>query len=1040
MISRILWMLLLVIASANSFGQQAQEQFGKNRIQYKNFKWKYFSSFNFEIYYYQGGEELAQNAANYAETDFQRISDLIGFSPYSKIKLIVYNSGADMLQSNIGIEDNSILIGGQTHFVKSKIEVAFNGSHEQFKKDISFGISQMMINLMLYGGSLKDIVQSSYLLSLPDWYVDGAAAYVAYGWSIEMDNRVRDIIMEKDLKKPSMLIAEDATFAGQSIWNFIVEEHGKSHIANILNLTRILRNEESSIESTLGTPYSVFMKEWISYYTGMSEKLKDQYQKPAKESKIVKRKRKGYHYSNTFLNQDGSKLAYVKSFKGKYYVVVYDVSNKKDKIVYRGGNKLLNQQEDENVIQLAWQSARMLTFIEKKRDKLWLTYYDLKKGRQAKKNLDFNQGLSYSFNEDGTQIILSADNGGQSDIYLYDVSGNSTKQITNDLYDDLCPAFISGNSMIAFSSNRLRDSLKTKGTFKSIVSDYNIFIYDARSRSNALKRITSSGRNFMPQALDKENILYLSDEKGIFNLYKYNLKSQAASQLSSYFNNIDHYDIDLSTKSLVFTSLDKGKEFVYLVNGFDFNTVVNPSFTERQRLLDLLRAKNKPVVILDTVSLKDTLPDEEINISDLTFETDVKRKKEKELKEKENFFFSDKQKTDANGISIKGPYDYKHDFSVEKVNSTVMIDPLRGFGILMEAQMSDMMGNHRMNAGLFGLTDLKSSNVFGEYAYLKHRVDFKARYDRKTYYAFNETVTHRYTLNKAALTMCYPLSVSERISVSPFVVHTRFTDLNFLAQQDVTKLYGGLRGEYVFDNTMITGMNMIEGTRCKVMVEQYANSESSAFNFGKFMIDIRNYRALHKDLVLATRLSYGQFFGNAKKNFLLGGMDNWLFNKTENHGPGDPLNLELLTDNSDVLFAEYVTNLRGFNYNAQFGPKYALFNAELRLPIVKYLYNGVINSNFLNNLQLITFTDIGASWEGKSPFSRDNSTNTVFVGGGSSPFSATVVNYKNPFLTGYGAGIRTLFLGYYVKFDVAWAMVDYKVTGKKFYLTFGYDF
>jgi hypothetical protein len=116
-----------------------------------------------------------------------------------------------------------------------------------------------------------------------------------------------------------------------------------------------------------------------------------------------------------------------------------------------------------------------------------------------------------------------------------------------------------------------------------------------------------------------------------------------------------------------------------------------------------------------------------------------------------------------------------------------------------------------------------------------------------------------------------------------------------------------------------------------------------------------------------------------------------------------------------------------------------LFNGELRWPIVKYFYRGVLNSNFLKNLQLVAFTDIGAAWTGKL-FGTDNSTNTTTIGGGSIPFTATVINYKSPFLVGYGAGVRTLFLGYYIKFDAAWGMIDQRVVSKKLYLTFGFDF
>jgi hypothetical protein len=51
-----------------------------------------------------------------------------------------------------------------------------------------------------------------------------------------------------------------------------------------------------------------------------------------------------------------------------------------------------------------------------------------------------------------------------------------------------------------------------------------------------------------------------------------------------------------------------------------------------------------------------------------------------------------------------------------------------------------------------------------------------------------------------------------------------------------------------------------------------------------------------------------------------------------------------------------------------------------------------------------------------------------------------VINYINPFLIGYGFGMRTLFLGYYMKLDIGWGVIDNHVQKPKAYLTFGYDF
>ena len=259
--------------------------------------------------------------------------------------------------------------------------------------------------------------------------------------------------------------------------------------------------------------------------------------------------------------------------------------------------------------------------------------------------------------------------------------------------------------------------------------------------------------------------------------------------------------------------------------------------------------------------------------------------------------------------------------------------------------------------------------------------------------------------------------------------------------------YGGFRAEFVFDNTTVNGLNMTEGTRLRIRYERFQGlidrnsllESAAAASFNNFSIDARHYQKIHRDLILALRLAYGRFAGRAPKQYLLGGMDNWAFNQRDSRPENDPLALRQRFDNRDLLFNEFATNMRGFPFNKLSGNSFVLFNAELRLPLVRYFYRGPITSNFFKNLQFVGFTDVGTAWTGASPFSRQNSLNTTVRGNGT--FRAQVTNFKNPFLVGYGAGARTLLFGYYFKFDVAWGVEDFVVTPRPtYYLTLGYDF
>jgi outer membrane protein assembly factor BamA len=193
--------------------------------------------------------------------------------------------------------------------------------------------------------------------------------------------------------------------------------------------------------------------------------------------------------------------------------------------------------------------------------------------------------------------------------------------------------------------------------------------------------------------------------------------------------------------------------------------------------------------------------------------------------------------------------------------------------------------------------------------------------------------------------------------------------------------------------------------------------------------------------VFALRGFGGTFFGRSPKTYLLGGMDNWFFNKSRvggrtSDGVQNPLGYPY--ENQDILFAEFATSLRGFDYATLFGNSVLMANAEFRVPLIRALSSGPISSNFLRTMQFIAFYDIGTSWSGSPPCSSGNSVSYDEIING--PFKAQIKNYLNPWLYSYGVGARTVVLGYYLKFDVAWPVENYEVNHTRYYLTLGFDF
>jgi hypothetical protein len=254
--------------SAQNYFSASQEEFGKNRIQYKNFEWKTVRSNNFELNYYRGGNELAERAAKIAEGEFDRITEVLGYTPFTMMKIFIYNSPKDLTQSNIGLTSPIDYDGGILNLSRSRVEISYAGNEDDFKADIVQQVAKLFVYDMLYGGSLKEVLQSSLMLTVPDWYMSGVARYVSHDNSSEEElSLMKAKVMQAQNKKLKILKGDDAAIVGQSIWHYIAERYGIDNISNILNLTRIIRDEQSSITSTLGISYNRFLREWREYYS-----------------------------------------------------------------------------------------------------------------------------------------------------------------------------------------------------------------------------------------------------------------------------------------------------------------------------------------------------------------------------------------------------------------------------------------------------------------------------------------------------------------------------------------------------------------------------------------------------------------------------------------------------------------------------------------------------------------------------------------------------------------------------------------------------
>jgi hypothetical protein len=88
------------------------------------------------------------------------------------------------------------------------------------------------------------------------------------------------------------------------------------------------------------------------------------------------------------------------------------------------------------------------------------------------------------------------------------------------------------------------------------------------------------------------------------------------------------------------------------------------------------------------------------------------------------------------------------------------------------------------------------------------------------------------------------------------------------------------------------------------------------------------------------------------------------------------------------------------------------------LPIYNTFFRRPIKSGLIRNLQWVAFADAGLAMSGFYP-TADNIVNQIRIRDNQSNIS---VYLERDFGLGYGTGLRTRFLGYFVRSDFAWSI------------------
>jgi len=514
--------------------------------------WKTIKTEHFEVHFHNGTLRTAELVAEIAEEVYPQITELYNFKPDTKVHFIIKD-----------YDDNS---NGASYYYDNKIEIwappmnfHLRGTHNwlrdvvthEFTHIVSLGaamkftrrIPAVYLQYISYEKEKRKDVIHGYPdrivslpvagTSVPMWFAEGMAQYQRKGIDFDWWDSFRDMVLRDAVLNNNMLSpAEMEVFGSSSLRNELVYNQG---LALVTYISRFYGEEKiAELAQAMGSVKRMSFSSACKKVLGKTEKqlysewkawLKSGYKKGTEK---IRQNLSGYDMifsesSGNFypvFNSDGSKVLFLTNRGSGYFSVLnlalYDFETGKVEIIAQYADLTAGFSPDN----------KKIIFGRKHRVKHGSNVFDLfvldLKTRKEKLLTRNQRARSPVWSADGKKIVCVTEKDGTSNLVLMDPEGKNRKQITDFSCGEkiYTPRFFPQSNKIVFT-------LSKNGVGRDIA------VMDISGENfNYLVKTLNDERDAFPSP-DGRYIYFSSDATGIFNIYKYDIKTHTTEQLTN---------------------------------------------------------------------------------------------------------------------------------------------------------------------------------------------------------------------------------------------------------------------------------------------------------------------------------------------------------------------------------------------------------------------------------------------------------------------------------------------------------------------------
>ncbi|HOC89895.1 MAG TPA: biopolymer transporter Tol, partial [bacterium] len=733
-------LLLILLASGSSHAQY----FGKNKVQYTNFNWQYVQSEHFNVYFTDGGDNIAAFVLESAEESYRHLQKSFRYQLTDRIKIILHNSHNDFQQTNVDLSEPEESVGGFTEFFKNRVVIPYDGEWEKFRHVIHHELTHAVMLQMLYGSGAQQIITGITQMQVPLWFIEGLAEYESRGWDIESDMYMRDATVNGYVPDIPYLYAFLAYKGGQSVWNYMVERYGQEKVGEILGKIKVNKNFERGFKQAVGLEVDDMSKRWHRY---LKRKYWPDVENRSEPEEIAKRltdHRKDGSFVNTSpaLSNRGDKLVF-KSDKSDFFDI-YMMSAIDGRILKR----LVKGQRAGNLEELQWLKGpgmswspddKRIVFTARASGGDAIYIVDVKKAKITKTyKLDLDGIYNPSWSPNGEEIAFTGLKNGQSDIYLFNLETKALRNLTNDLFSDVEPNWAPDGSRVIFASDRGdRDAATLPEGFKPQHLDMkNMDIYELAIENGAVTRIVEGefSERVPVFAADGKTIAFSSERQGVSNIWLKNLESGEEWPITNVLTGAYQPTWGGNADRLVFISFYfAGYDLYMLKNPLDIKpgdvVVPETKFVENQRTGTKETFEEEPLAEGESQPPTGETPSDEYR--DFVFDDRFAQGELVTQTTKKIFLDSTEFKMPTGSYKINK---YKVELTPDLVYGGVGYSQFYGTQGMTNIMLSDVLGNHRLNIGLGLYGDFRNADYALTYYYLPRQLDIGTGLYHNAYY------------------------------------------------------------------------------------------------------------------------------------------------------------------------------------------------------------------------------------------------------------------------------------------------------------------